>query len=475
MKVRSSKQIAITSLITLLALLTSTACNSLLERVGLGSIARRIVATPGLPYVEVTPTPVPANLTTAALVKLRSKLRVGIRFDAPPLASVNKAGEIEGLDADIAREFARRWLGSEANVEFVQVSSASALRRLANRELDMALGSLAVSRPAEKDVDFSLPYFTDGEAILIRTNSYADFASMAQKDIIYIDGQSLPALSAGQIASNITVTFRSEVSYANAVQALLDGRTEGVLGRWRRFAVLTQRDPAFSVLTVLQSDPVAIMLPQNDTQWAALVNLTLSAMIADGFYAKAYQRWFGTAAQPAYAIPQPAPPGLAQLADELIVNNTLDRIKASNAVRVGYVPRAAPANALVGLDANAQPSGFEVELAAEVAQRLQPGAAVNYTPLADNQVAQALGAGSVDVVIGALQQTGPNVLNWNFSDATFAASTNISGTAPLNLAAPVGFVLPMNDSALRDAVNGALQDMRGDGSFDLIRTKWFGG
>ena len=358
MKLRPSQKKIVRSLIGLVALLTSTACNSLLERVGLGGIARRIVATPGVPFVEVVPTPVPANLTTAALVKLRSKLRVGIRFDAPPLASVNKAGEIEGLDADIAREFARRWLGSENNVEFVQVTSASAPRRLANRELDLALGGLSISRIAEKDVDFSLPYFTDGEALLIRTNSYADFASMAQKDVLYIDGQSLPALSAGQIASNITVTFRSEVSYANAVQALLDGRTEGVLGRWRRFVLITQRDPAFSILTVLQSEPVAIMLPQSDSQWAALVNLTLSAMIADGFYAKAYQRWFGNPPSAVSAIPQAAPPGLAQLVDERITNNTLDRIKTNNAVRVGYVPRAAPANALVGLDANAQPPGL---------------------------------------------------------------------------------------------------------------------
>jgi polar amino acid transport system substrate-binding protein len=476
MKARSSKKIAATSLIALVSLLTSTACNSLLERVGLGSIARRIVATPGGPFIEVSPTPVPANLTTAALVKLRSKLRVGIRFDAPPLASVNKAGEIEGLDADIAREFARRWLGSEANVEFVQVTSTSAPRRLANRELDLALGGLAVVRASEKDVDYSLPYFTDGEAVLIRTNSYADFASMAQKDVLYIDGQSLPALSAGQIASNITVTFRSEVSYANAVQALLDGKTEGVIGRWRRFVLLAQRDPAFSILTVLQSDPVAIMLPQSDTQWEALVNLTLSAMIADGFYAKAYERWFGVPPQPAYAIPQPAPPGLAQLVDERIANNVLDRIKANNAVRVGYVPRAAPASSLVGLDINAQPAGFEVELIAEVAQRLQPGAAVNYTPLADNQVTQALDNGSVDVVIGGLQQTSANVLNWSFSEATYAGSGSvISGTASINLAAPVGFALPMNDSAYRDAVNAALQDMRGDGSYDLIRTKWLGG
>ena len=476
MKVRQSKRTVTFVLIAIVALFANTACNSLLQRVGLGTIARRIVATPGQPFADATPTPVPANLTTAALVKLRSKLRVGIRFDAPPLASVNKAGEIEGLDADIAREFARRWLGSEANIEFVQVTSASAPRRIKNRELDLALGGLSLSRAADKDADFSLPYFTDGEALLIRTNSYADFASMAQKDVLYIDGQSLPALSAGQIASNITVTFKSEVSYANAVQALLDGKTEGVLGRWRRFKLITQRDPALSILTVLQSEPVAILLPQDDSQWMALVNLTLSAMIADGFYAKSYQKWFGVPPDAVRVIPQPAPPNLAQMVDERVVNKTLDRIKANNAVRIGYVPRAAPANALVGLDANAQPTGFEVDVSQDVAQRLQPSVAITYTPLAENQVAQALATGKVDMVIGALPQTSANVLAWSFSNTTLESSgTVVSGTVSLNLAAPIGIALPMNDSALRDAVNGALQDMRNEGGYDAIKAKWFGG
>ena len=105
---------------------------------------------------------------------------------------------------------------------------------------------------------------------------------------------------------------------------------------------------------------------------------------------------------------------------------------------------------------------------ADVAQRLQPGAAVNYTPLADNQISQALGNGTVDVVIGGLQQTSANVLAWNFSNPTFDATsaTNLSGTVAINLAAPVGFALPMNDSALRDAINGAVEDMRSEGTYD---------
>jgi hypothetical protein len=43
------------------------------------------------------------------------------------------------MDVDLAREFARRWLGSERNAEFVQVTTATAAERVARREVDLAL------------------------------------------------------------------------------------------------------------------------------------------------------------------------------------------------------------------------------------------------------------------------------------------------------------------------------------------------
>lgn len=457
------------SVAALLILTTlTTACSGILDQVGLKNLAQRIVATPYVSLNEPTPTPVPAGVSTAALVKLRSRLRVGIRFDAPPLASVNSEGQIEGLDVDIARELARRWLGSENNVDFVQVSSASAARRMKNRELDLALGGLAVTRAADQMADFSIPYYTDGEALLIRTGTYADFASMAGKDVIYIDAQSLPALSDGQIAANITVTFRSEVSYANAIKALQDGQTEGVVGRLRRFRLLAQRDPAFTVLTAFSQEPVAIMLPQNDSQWADFVNLTLSAMIEDGFYAQAYQKWFGIAPEPVRAIPNAQPPALAQLIDSIPPVNTMERVKANNSIRIGYVVRNDAAGVLSGLDENGQPSGFETDLSLDIAQRILPGNSTSFVQIQPDQIQQVLTTGSVEMVIGGIQRNASNEQAWDFSEATLPDRLlgQFGGI-------PLGIALPVDDSAFRDAVNAALDDMRSDGSYDAFVNKWF--
>jgi len=214
--------------------LVLTACGDLPQiaindLVGLGEIVRT-AATPVVVLADADATPVPATISTAALVKRRSAIRVGIRYDAPPLARVNAAGELEGMDVDLAREFARRWLGSERNAEFVQVTMATAAEKVARREVDLALGGLTIQRSAERTVDFSIAYLGDGEAILTRAGQFADFRSLARRRVTYVDFATVVALGDIQAATNLTVAIQARNSYAAALDDLLDGSTDAVAG-----------------------------------------------------------------------------------------------------------------------------------------------------------------------------------------------------------------------------------------------------
>jgi ABC-type amino acid transport substrate-binding protein len=392
-----------------------TACAAL-PGLDLRDTLARIAATPAAFGIEATPTPAPPAISTAALVKARSVLRVGIRFDAPPLASVNDQGELEGLDVDIAREFARRWLGSTRNVLFVQVTSNSAPRRIANREIDLALGGLAHTQSAEALADFSLAYFEDGEAVLARADQAADFAGLAGRDVAYVDYPSAEALGEAQIAAGITVTVRPAASYARAVEGLREGEFDGVAGRWRRLRLEALRDPALRVVAVLRRDPIAIMLPPNDSDWADLVNLTLSAMLADGWYAAAYQNWMGVPPPLLPALPGAVDLQLAALPDGVALpaaGGALARIRASSTLRVGF---NAQAGLLATLGENSEPAGFEVDLARQLAQRwFQDAGAAQFTALPPDQAAASLKDGIVDVFVGGIPMTQANERLMDFS------------------------------------------------------------
>ncbi|MCL4507114.1 MAG: transporter substrate-binding domain-containing protein [Chloroflexi bacterium] len=395
-------------------------CSSLPQ---LSNIAA-IVATPDSVYRAPTPTVAPAEVSTAALVKNRSKLRVGIRFDAPPLASVNSDGQLEGLDVDLAREFARRWLGSPDNVEFVQVTSASAPLRVQRREVDLALGGLVHTKAATEHADFGFTYLYDGEALLIRTGSFADFASLAQHTVTYVDVPTTYALSAAEVSNNITVSLQTAPSYEAAISQLTDGQTDAVAGVWRRLRAEAARDPALTVLTVFKSEPVAIMLPQNNSDWMTLVNVTFSALISDGAYARMYKKWFNAAPETLNPLPDTIDLQLASLPDTVYPHDTLSRIRANNRIHVGFNAQADP---LATLDANGQAVGFEIDICRELASRwFQNPDAVDFTALPGGDIPGLLRNTAIDMAVGDIVQTQANSRLMDFSATTYRGGVGVA-------------------------------------------------
>lgn len=429
------------------------------DLVGVGEVAR-LAATPAAVMPGIAPTAAPPTVSTAARVKQRTKIRVGIRYDAPPLSRVNADGELEGMDVDLAREFARRWLGSERNVEFVQVTSQSAPGKVKNREVDLALGGLIHTRSAEAEVDFGLTYLYDGEALLVRAGEFADFPSLARRTVAYIDFPSAVALGDAQIAANITVSLQSRNSYRAAVNDLLAGTTDAVAGRWRRLRATAAGNPALAIAAVLTVEPVAIMLPHNDSDWADLVNLTLIAIVADGTFSALHQKWFGASPDPIQTIAQPTALQLVSLPDSIALRDSLSVIRQSGVVRVGFDPQAAPFSVA---NANGEPAGYEVELVREMARRwFGNPAQAQFTPLPAEQFAAALADGRIEMAIGGIRRTGASERVMDFSITTFMSADT-----------PLAIALPTNDSAWRDLVNLTLQDIWADGRYARIFARWF--
>lgn len=434
-----------------------TACSAL-PGAGLLGDLRDIASTPVPSTPRVVPTAAPPDISTAALVKQRSKVRVGIRYDAPPLARVNADGELEGMDIDLAKDFARRWLGSERNVEFVQVTSLSAPAMIANREIDMAMGGLVHSKSAEPSADYSLTTVKDGEALLARTGTFSDFLSMAGRTVTYIDSPSTFALRDAQIANNMTVTLVGQNSYRAAVDDLIAGQTDAVAGRWRRLRATATNDPALTILTVFTQEPVAIMLPQNDSAWADLVNLTFSQQVADGTYAALYEKWFGMPADQLEVIPQANPPQLADLPNSIVPRDVISAMKATGAVRVGFNAGASP---FAALNAEGQPEGFEVDLVREMARRwFNTPDAAQFSAV--NDAASALAGDQVDLAIGGIGRNGATERSMDFSQTIFVSN-----------GLPVAIAMPQESSELRDLVNITLQEMQADGTYGAIFQKWF--
>ncbi|MBX7212526.1 MAG: transporter substrate-binding domain-containing protein [Thermoflexales bacterium] len=417
----------------------------------LGILPESVAATPNAPYAIATATRPPATMSTAGLVRARGALAIGVRFDAPPLASVNAKGELEGLDIDLAREFARRWLGGPDKVSFRQVTSVSALSTLANREIDLAMGGLAASRAGDLQVDYSLPYLTDGDALLTRSGVYTSVVGLARKSVTYVDVETVDALRAWQNSNNFTVTLKSVNSYPAAFDLVRAGGTAAMVGRWRRLRVEAANDPALSVLTVLRREPVTVALPEGDPEWASLVNATLNDVIADGTFARLYQKWFKSAPDAARAPGGSPAMAFSSLSDTLVARNSAAAIAKARKLRVGYISSADP----LSFNNKDAASGYLPELLREVAKRwFDSEAAASFVayPTPD-ALAAALQAGSIDLGIGNLTVSAANAKRFDFTPTVFQGGFGLLTTAA-SKATGFGDFNGKTIGVLRDSLDG---------------------
>ena len=107
-------------------------------------------------------------LTHAIMTK---KLTVGVKCDSKPFGFVDKDGNIQGFDVDIARNIANLILGDENALELVCVSAQSRISDLNSKQVDMLIAAMSITDNRVSVVRFSSPYYIAGQAIMVKENS----------------------------------------------------------------------------------------------------------------------------------------------------------------------------------------------------------------------------------------------------------------------------------------------------------------
>ena len=101
----------------------------------------------------------------------KDKMIVGISFDSKPFGFKDSDGQIKGMEADLAREIAKRILGSENKAVFKNVTSQDRIKEAMSGDVDMVISTMTITPQRKKFVDFSVPYFVAGQVICVRKNS----------------------------------------------------------------------------------------------------------------------------------------------------------------------------------------------------------------------------------------------------------------------------------------------------------------
>jgi polar amino acid transport system substrate-binding protein len=98
----------------------------------------------------------------------KGELIVGTTGTQPPLNATNKAGEVIGFDADIAKLIA---LSMGVKIKFSKMTFAELLPALKAGKIDMIISSMTMTLERNLKVAFVGPYYVSGKGILTKGDS----------------------------------------------------------------------------------------------------------------------------------------------------------------------------------------------------------------------------------------------------------------------------------------------------------------
>ncbi len=192
-----------------------------------------------------------------AKVIQRDKLIVGVRDDAPPFGYRDEKGNLIGYDIDLAKIIAKDILGNENKIEFVPVTASNRIMKLSAGEVDFLLATMSITKQRQQILDFSVPYYVAGQAILVNSLSKAtSLSDFEGKKLIIVFGST----SERNLRTNVPeVTVIGYKNYDDAYRALKQKKADGIVADDTILLSYTLKDKSVKLLSKRYSkEPYAV-------------------------------------------------------------------------------------------------------------------------------------------------------------------------------------------------------------------------
>ncbi|MFE5776577.1 glutamate ABC transporter substrate-binding protein [Brachybacterium sp. NPDC056505] len=243
--------------------------------------------------------------STMAKLADAGKITVGTKFDQPLFGQAGPDGKPTGFDVEIAKMIAAA-LGIKADkIEWTETVSANREPFIQNGQVDIVVATYTINDERKKVVDFAGPYYTAGQALMVKKGDDAITGpdDLKDKNVCSVEG-STPAQNIDENYPDAKlVTFDT---YSKCVTALDNGQADTVTTDNVILAgfVAADKDKLQMVDDgkTFTKEPYGIGLKKGDDDFREFINDTLQKAYDDGSWAEA---WKSTAGQ---VLPTPDPP-----------------------------------------------------------------------------------------------------------------------------------------------------------------------
>jgi len=223
--------------------------------------------------------------------------RIGYRADAKPYSYRDERGQPAGFIVDLCLEVAKA-LGPNVRAEFVQVPANQRFEAIRDGAADILCDPSSVTMARREMVDFSLPTFLDGAAVLSRTSKPVRvFEDFAGKRIGVLQATTTEQTLRGSLDElTVKATIVPVRDHRSGFSLLSDDKIDAYFAdRGIVMGILQEGGwPGFEVSkSYFSYETYALALPRDDGAFRLLVDKTLAQLYRSGKINAILEKTFG--------------------------------------------------------------------------------------------------------------------------------------------------------------------------------------
>jgi polar amino acid transport system substrate-binding protein len=233
----------------------------------------------------------PVRAGTLKDIQQRRKLIVAVKDNLPLFGFRDRAGNLQGLEIDIARKLATEIFGNPESVQLVPVANQDRLKVVTEGNVDLTIARVTITPTRSRVVDFSRYYYLDGTAIITDRANIFKNSDLDGKQVAVLNNST--TIAALQFMTPNTKLVGVD-SYQNARALLTTGKVvaiaadRSVLIGWRKNV------PKYHLLPgKLSTEALGIVIPKG-LQYdplRELVDRSIQQWRADGWLQRRIEYW----------------------------------------------------------------------------------------------------------------------------------------------------------------------------------------
>jgi polar amino acid transport system substrate-binding protein len=233
-------------------------------------------------------------VTALERISQSGQLVVGTAGSMPPLNMTTKAGDIIGLEPDMANMMAEA-MGVKA--VFKTMPFADLLPALEAGKVDMVMSNMTITGKRNMKVAFVGPYFVSGKTFLT-TEKWA--AAAKEPDEVNNPATRLTALRGSTSQEFVKSVFPKATlllgkDYDESVDMVLQGKADAMIADYPICLLSVIRYPDKNLISVVPPytyEPIGIAIQAKDTLLANWLENFLNALAGSGDLKELQDKWF---------------------------------------------------------------------------------------------------------------------------------------------------------------------------------------